>query len=52
VPLIDTPLATGAPRSGPWRLQPQLGEHNDEVIGGLLDRAHELDALRAERVIG
>ena len=52
VPLIDTPLATGAARSGPWRLQPELGEHNDEVIGGLLGRAGELQSLRAEGVVG
>jgi crotonobetainyl-CoA:carnitine CoA-transferase CaiB-like acyl-CoA transferase len=52
VPLIDTPLATGAPRSGPWRLQPELGEHNEEVIGGLLGRHDELDGLRADGVIG
>lgn len=51
VPLIDTPLATGAARSGPWRLQPELGEHNDEVIGGLLGRAGELQSLRAEGVV-
>jgi crotonobetainyl-CoA:carnitine CoA-transferase CaiB-like acyl-CoA transferase len=52
VPLIDTPLATGAPRSGPWRLQPQLGEHNEDVIGGLLGRGDELEALRTAKVMG
>jgi CoA:oxalate CoA-transferase len=51
VPLIDTPLATGAKRTGPWRLQPGLGEHSDEVIGGLLGRADELASLRNERVV-
>ena len=51
VPLINTPLATGHPRAGPWRLQPRLGEHNDEVIGALLGRAGELESLRAQGVV-
>ena len=51
VPLINTPLATGHPRAGPWRLQPELGEHNDEVIGALLGRAGELESLRAQGVV-
>lgn len=51
VPLIDTPLARAEARHGPWRLQPQLGEHNEDVIGGLLDRGAELESLRAEKVI-
>jgi hypothetical protein len=51
VPLIDTPLATGTARAGPWRLQPQLGEHDADVVGGLLGRGDELDALRSEGVM-
>ena len=51
VPLIRTPLATGSTRTGPWRLQPGLGEHSDEVIGGLLGRADELASLRSEGVV-
>ena len=51
VPLIDTPLARGEARSGPWRLQPQLGEHNEDVIGGLLQRT-DIDELREEGVVG
>ncbi|GIK86724.1 MAG: CoA transferase [Betaproteobacteria bacterium] len=52
VPLIHTPLATGAPAGrAPRRLQPTLGEHNREIIGDLLGYGAELDALRAEGVI-
>jgi crotonobetainyl-CoA:carnitine CoA-transferase CaiB-like acyl-CoA transferase len=51
VPLINTPLAGATPRSGPWRMQPELGQHNEDVIGGLLGRGAELESLRAEKVI-
>jgi CoA:oxalate CoA-transferase len=51
VPLINSPLATGASDRAPWRLQPLLGEHGTDVVGGLLGRAHELSALRAQGVL-
>lgn len=44
-----------ASRSGGWltRPPPTLGQHNDEVLGGELGlSSDELDALRAERIIG
>jgi CoA:oxalate CoA-transferase len=51
VPLIATPLpAAIAPRT-PRRLQPTLGEHNDEVLGGELGRADDLAALREQGVV-
>ena len=53
VPLINTPLSTGDGTSrGPWRLQPTLGEHNEEVIGTLLGQEDDIASLRADRVIG
>lgn len=51
VPLIKPALATGHSDRGPWRLQPVLGEGNDELIGALLGREGELGALRDEGVI-
>ena len=51
VPLINTPLATGAADRAPWRLQPTLGEHGDEVVGTLLGRHEELGSLRAAGVL-
>lgn len=53
VPLIRTPLMvadTGRPDI--QRLQPTLGEHNDEIVGGLLGRGAEIAVLRAEGVLG
>ncbi len=52
VPLIQSPLATGGEKDSVRRLQPVLGENNDEIIGGLLGRAAELEELRREKVIG
>ena len=51
VPLINPAVATGRAERGPWRLQPVLGEGNDELIGELLGRAGELTALREQGVI-
>ena len=51
VPLINTAMATGRDERGPWRLQPVLGEGNDELIGDLAGRAGELAALREQGVI-
>jgi len=52
VPLINSPVSTGTPeRCGPCRLQPVLGEGNEEVIGDLLGLHDALASLRAEGVI-
>jgi CoA:oxalate CoA-transferase len=51
VPLINTPLATGDADRTPWRLQPTLGEHGDEIVGDLLGRRDAIAALRAEGVM-
>jgi crotonobetainyl-CoA:carnitine CoA-transferase CaiB-like acyl-CoA transferase len=53
IPLINTPLVIGDSASrAPWRRQPTLGEHNDEVIGALLGHEDDLASLRAQGVIG
>lgn len=53
VPLIQSPLAaSGGEKNSLRRLQPTLGENSDEIIGGLLGRAAELEALRRDQVIG
>lgn len=53
VPLINTPLADAArPHRSPHRLQPTLGEHNEEIIGNLLGHGAELAVLREAGVIG
>lgn len=52
MPLINTPLVIHARQTrAPWRLQPLLGENNQEVLGQLLGHGNELESLRAERVI-
>jgi len=51
LPLINTALATGRTGRGPWRLQPVLGESNDELLGKQLGREGELAALRSKGVI-
>ncbi len=52
VPLIQSPLACGEPgMRAPWREQPVLGQHSEEVIGGLLGHAEALPALRAQGVV-
>ena len=51
VPLIKPAVATGKPERGPWRLQPVLGEGNDELIGQLPAGTGQLDSLRSEGVI-
>jgi len=51
VPLINTPLATGEADRAPWRPQPTLGQHGDEIVGDLLGRHEELAALRTEGVM-
>ena len=54
VDLFGAPFSFGAERS-PWirRPSPTLGEHNEEVFGGLLALdAEQIEALRELRIIG
>ncbi len=51
VPLINSALATWRTERGPWRLQPVLGEGNDDLTGTLLGREGEMDSLRSDGVI-
>jgi len=52
VPLIHSPLASGEPDlRTPWRAQPELGRHNEEIIGALLGHGDELAALREQGVV-
>ena len=52
MPLIRTPLAAGVAGTAIRRLQPTLGQHNDEIIGELLGRRSELPELRSKGVVG
>lgn len=51
VPLIRTPVMAGV-NTSIRALQPVLGEHNDEIIGGLLNHRADLGRLRMQGIIG